>query len=184
MKILGGQFKGRNFFMPVDVRPTQANLRAAIFDLLGHDIEGLTFLELYAGSGAVGLEAVSRGAQEVVMVEKEPKHAEVIRENCALMNLDMGGQVKIIQADALATIKLFSLQKKTFDIIFYDPPFGRRLGKKTLKIIGENDILSALGFLIIQCDTSERLEIPERFKVIVDKAYGSSQLTLLQKQGD
>ncbi len=58
MKILGGKFRGRNFFMPFGIRPTQANLRSAIFDLLGQDIEGLTFLELYAGSGAVGLEAL------------------------------------------------------------------------------------------------------------------------------
>ncbi len=182
MKILGGQYRGRNFYMPSEVRPTQANLRAAIFDLLGQDIEGLTFIDIYAGSGAVGLEAVSRGAAEVVMVEKEAKHAQIIRENCMLIDLDLGGQVKIIEGDALATIKVLASQKRTFDIVFYDPPFGRRLGKKTLKVLDDNDILSALGFLIIQCDTTERLEIPEKFKVIIERTYGSSALTILQKK--
>ena len=182
MKILGGQYRGRNFYMPAEIRPTQANLRAAIFDLLGHDIEGLTFIDIYAGSGAVGLEAISRGAEEVVFIEKEPKHAAVIRENCDLLNLDLGGQVKVIEGDALATIKLLSTQKRSFDIVFYDPPFDRRLGKKTLKVLGDNDILSALGFLIIQCDTSEKLEIPEKFKVIIERTYGNSALTVLQKK--
>lgn len=182
MKILSGKLRGRNFYMPAGIRPTQANLRAAIFDLLGHDIGGLTFLELYAGSGAIGLEALSRGAAEVTMVEKEPKHAQVIRENCELLSLDLGGEVKVIQADALATIKLLALKNKVFDIVFYDPPFGRRLGKKTLKVLGDNDILYPLGFLIIQCDSSERLEIPEKFKVILKRTYGNSDLTLLQKE--
>ena len=62
MKILGGNLKGRNFYMPAGIRPTQNVVRAAIFDLLGHDLSGVSLLELFAGSGAVGLEAISRGA--------------------------------------------------------------------------------------------------------------------------
>ena len=80
--------------MPAGIRPTQGLLRAAIFDLLGHDLEGLSFLELYAGSGAVSLEAISRGAAEVVIVEKEPKNSEIIRENCDLLGIEMGGQFR------------------------------------------------------------------------------------------
>lgn len=167
--------------MPAGIRPTQANLRSAIFDLLGHDIDGLSFLELYAGSGAVGLEALSRGASTVVMVEKEPKNAQVIRENCELLGLNMGLEVKVLQEDALAAVKDLAEKKKSFDIVFFDPPFGRRLGKKTLKVLDDNDILTGLGFLIIQCDTSERLEIPDKFKVILQRIYGESLLTMLQK---
>ncbi len=167
--------------MPAGIRPTQDLLRGAIFDLIGHDVEGLSFLELYAGSGAVSLEAVSRGAGEVVMVEKELKHVDVIRGNFELLHIELGGKFRLIHADALATIKELGERKTRFDIVFFDPPFGRRLGKKTLKVIGDNDILHAQSLVIAQYDQSERLEIPKSLKVVVDKAYGSSQLTILEK---
>ena len=181
MKIIGGEHRGRNFFMPADIRPTTALLRAAIFDLLGQDMEGLTFLELYAGSGAVGLEAYSRGAKEVVMVEKEPKNAQIIRENCRILGIDPGGKVRVIQGDALATIKSFAKKSMKFDIVFYDPPYGRRLGKKTLKIIDDNDILHAQSFDVAQVEKGERMETPERLKVVTERPYGESHLTIYQR---
>jgi 16S rRNA (guanine966-N2)-methyltransferase len=181
MKILGGQYRGRNFYMPAEIRPTQGLLRQAVFDLIGHDIEGLSFLELYAGSGAVSLEAISRGAGSAVLVEKDPKNAQIIRENFELLGIEMGDKFRLIQGDALATIKDLGEKKKQFDIVFYDPPFGRRLGKKTLKLIDDNDILHALSFVIAQYDKSEKLEVPESLTVVTDKLYGSSHLTILQK---
>ncbi len=181
MKIIGGEHKGRNFYMPAGMRPTQGLLRAAIFDLLGHDIEGLSFLELYAGSGAVGLEAISRGAGQVVMVEKDPKHVQVIRENCELLGIEMGSHVRLSHGDALATTKELGAQGHKFDLVFYDPPFGRRLGKKTLKVICDSDILHPQSFIVAQYDTGERLEIPEGFTKVLERQYGSSYLTIIQK---
>ena len=167
--------------MPAGIRPTQGLLRAAIFDLLGHDIEGLSFLELYAGSGAVSLEAVSRGAGQVVIVEKDPKNAQVIRENCALLDIDMGSTVRLIHADALATVKNLGTQGLKFHIVFYDPPFGRRLAKKTLKVINDSDILHPHSFVVAQYDRTERLQIPEGLRVVLERRYGSSYLTVLEK---
>lgn len=181
MKIIGGEWKGRNFFMPAGIRPTQGLLRAAVFDLLGHDVEGLSFLDLYAGSGAMGLEAASRGAKPVVMVEKEPKNADIIRRNCERMGVDLGGDVRLIEGDALGTVKDLRDQNKTFDIVFFDPPFGRRLGKKTLKVIYESDILHGLSFIVAQYDQTERLEVPEGLTLVTDRSYGKSQLTIFQR---
>ncbi len=181
MKILGGQLKGRNFYMPAGIRPTQDILRAAIFDLLGHDIEGLTFLDLFAGSGAVGLEAVSRGAAGVTMVERDPKHADTIRENCRILGIELGEQNSLIEADAFATIKDMASRKKCFDIVFFDPPFGQKLGKKTLKCLGGHDILHAQSFLIAQYDLTEMLEVPEGMVLLTGRRYGSSYLNIFQK---
>ncbi len=181
MKIIAGEHKGKNFYMPADIRPTQGLLRAAVFDLLGHDIEGLSFLDLYSGSGAVGLEAVSRGAKEVLMIEKDPKNAGVIRENCELLGIEMGGNVKLINGCSLATLKDLGSKGKKFDIVFYDPPFGRRLGKKTLKVINDSDILHDQSFVVAQYDLGERLEVPEALKVDVDRVYGSSHLTIMHR---
>ncbi len=181
MKIIAGQLKGRNFYMPAEIRPTQGLLRAAIFDLIGHDIEGLTFLDLFAGSGAVALEALSRGAKEVTMVEHNPKNAEIIRENCELLQTVNLGPAFVIQGDAFATIKEFTRENRTFDLVFFDPPFGLKLAKKTLKLLGTHDILHGQSLVIAQYDKKEHLEIPEHLKVITQRLYGSSYLTIFQK---
>src|ERR1700733_14763491 len=119
MKILGGKYKGRNFYSPRGIRPTQNVLRAAIFDLLGHDLTALSFLELFAGSGAVSLEAISRGAQKVVMVEHNDLNAKTIRENCELLGIDLGGHFSLVHADAMASIKRLAEDHPPFDIVFF-----------------------------------------------------------------
>ena len=181
MKILGGKYKGRNFFMPAGIRPTQNVLREAIFDLLGHDFSGLRFLELFAGSGAVSLEAISRGADEVVMVEHNDLNAKTIRENCELMGIELGASFSLVHEDAFKYIKRLSEEAKTFDIVFLDPPYGQKLAKKTLKLLSLRDILHAQSWVCVQLEASEKLEIPESFAVLTQRRYGSSYLTILQK---
>ena len=85
------------------------------------------------------------------------------------------------EADALATVKALGSKKERFDIVFFDPPFGRRLAKKTLKVINDNDILHPQSFVIAQYDQSERLEIPPGLAVMLERRYGVSYLTILQK---
>jgi len=181
MKILGGKYKGRNFYMPEGIRPTQNILRQAVFDLIGHNLEGLSFLELYAGSGAVSLEAISRGASEVVIVEHNDLNAKTIQENCELLGIDLGDSYRLIHADALATLKRLSEEKKQFDVVFFDPPYGRKLAKKTLKLVITRDILHPQSLVIVQCDRSESLEAPEGFKVLTQRRYSSSYLMILQR---
>jgi 16S rRNA (guanine966-N2)-methyltransferase len=181
MKILGGKYKGRNFYMPAGIRPTQNVLRAAIFDLLGHDLSGLSFLDLFAGSGAVGLEAISRGADEVVMVEHNDLNAKTIRENGELLGIDFGGKFSLIHGDAFTSVKRLSEEARRFDIVFFDPPYGRNLAKKTLKLLTLRDILHPQSLVMIQFENSEKLEVPEGFSVLTQRRYGLSYLTLLQR---
>jgi 16S rRNA (guanine966-N2)-methyltransferase len=181
MKILAGKYKGRNFYMPEGIRPTQNVLRAAIFDLLGHDFTGLSFLELFAGSGAVSLEAISRGADAVVMVEHNDLNAKTIRENCELLGIDLGGNFSLVHGDAFKTLKQFSEEAKRFDIVFFDPPYAQKLAKKTLKLLDRSDILHPQSLVMVQMEASEKLEIPESFTVLTQRRYSSSHLTVLQR---
>ncbi|HQO58946.1 MAG TPA: 16S rRNA (guanine(966)-N(2))-methyltransferase RsmD [Candidatus Omnitrophota bacterium] len=187
MKILTGSYRGRNFYMPADIRPTQNVARKAIFDLIGHDLSGLTVLDLYAGSGAVGLEALSLGASKVTFVEKAPKCVDVIAENLTLLGLKDGhyfdNRCELLQADALAAIKAFSGKKRAFHLVFLDPPYDRGLVKKTLKTLGAYDIVHPVSFIIVQYGKSEYLpETQEGFSLIKRQRYGKSFLAIFQKK--
>ena len=135
MRIISGRFKGRIIKWPIGIRPTQDKVRKALFDILG-DIKGLSFLELYAGSGAVGLEALSQGASKVVFVENNNQCLEIIKKNLRYLDtrysiLDEGflraasieHQAVVITMDVFRAISLFSRKHKKFDIIFLDPPY-------------------------------------------------------------
>ncbi len=167
--------------MPAGIRPTQGILRAAIFDLLGHDIQGLTFLDLFAGSGAVGMEAVSRGAGEVTMIERDPKNARTIRENCRLLGIDLGGEYRLLEMDVFAAVKDMAARGKQFDIVFFDPPYERNMAKKTLKCLEAHVILHPHSFLVAQYDLTERVDVPDGMQIVTQRRYGSSHLTIFQK---
>jgi len=113
--------------MPRGIRPTQDKVRKAVFDILG-DIEGLTFLELFAGSGAVGFEALSRGAAELTLVELNRDAILAIKRNMEFLKV---ANCKLFHLEAEKAVKLLSLDKKRFDIIFIDPPYFKppRLSK-------------------------------------------------------
>jgi 16S rRNA (guanine966-N2)-methyltransferase len=178
VKIIGGKFRGRNFYMPAGIRPTQDIARKALFDILGQDLEGVTLLDLFAGSGAIGLEAISRGAAKATMVEKDPKCAAVIGENISLL---LGGSAagtyhyEVIQSDAFAVVKLFARQGRKFDVVFIDPPYGRELAKKALKTLEGYDILQPNCMVVIQHEKREILPQKEgRFLLYRQKNYGTT----------
>lgn len=175
MKIIGGQYKGRNFYRPLGIRPIQGSVSKSLFDILGQDLEGLIFLDLFAGSGSVGLEALSRGAKHCTFVEKDPKCAAIITKNLKLLDV---GAYSLITADSFAAIKQITLQKQAYDIVFSDPPYERDLGKKTLKTLEAYDILHPTSIVVIKHEKHEIL--PEeygRFRLFRQKKYGSTLLS-------
>jgi 16S rRNA (guanine966-N2)-methyltransferase len=183
MKIIAGKYKGKNFYMPFGIRPTQSIVRKALFDILGQDLEGITMLDLFSGSGAVGLEAVSRGAKKAVLVEKDPKCVDVIHENIGILSIgeDESGSplYEVVATDALAAIKLFARQEKKFDIVFIDPPYGRGLAKKALKTLGGYDILHPNCTVVVQHEKREILPQNEgRFLLFRQKKYGATFLSI------
>ena len=179
MKIIAGQFKGKNFYRPQDIRPTQNVGRKALFDILGGDLEGLSVLDLFAGSGAVGLEALSRGAEKVVFVEKDPKCFQVIEKNIELLSVQPNAKrhwpFELNQADAFAAIKSYAAEKRRFDVIFVDPPYARGLAKKALKTLEAYDILQPNCTLIIEHEKREILPAAlGRIILFREKKYGTS----------
>ena len=147
MRIITGQYRSRLLKTPKGIRPTEDRVRKALFDILG-DVSGLTFLELFAGSGSVGLEALSQGAQEAVFVENFRPASLAIEDN--LKTLGCQDRARIICQDAFRAVGNMVKNKEKFDLIFLDPPYYQGIAEKILQILGDCDILHQSGYIIIQ----------------------------------
>lgn len=127
MRIISGRFKGRIIKRPKGIRPTQDKVRKALFDILG-DIQGLSFLDFYAGSGAIGLEALSQGAGKVVFVETNSVCIKKIKENLKVLG---ASGYRVMRLDALQVLEKLAEGDEKFDIVFMDPPYYRDLAPRT-----------------------------------------------------
>ncbi len=157
MRIISGKFKSRRLkgTPPPGIRPTSDKLRETIFNILGDTIEGATFLDGCAGTGGMGIEAISRGAAEVYFIDQSRKACRIIRENLESLEIEEG--FKILEMDlpkALGTVQV------QFNIAFIDPPYEREdLYLASLERFGTRSLLAPDGLLIIE--HSKRTELPE-----------------------
>ena len=164
--------------MPAGIRPTQNKVRKAVFDILG-DIAGLSFLELFAGSGAVGFEAASRGAAEITLVEDNRNALKAIKDNIGSFDITY---CNLCSFDAEKAIQFFSKEKRRFDIIFMDPPYYVGMSKKTLQMLGGYDILAPNGLLVVQHFKKD--ELPDKsgsLELIKRSMYGDTLLCVYRK---
>lgn len=148
MRITGGFLKNQTLITPKvkTTRPTSEKLRQTVFNIAQHHVADAHFLDLYAGSGAMGIEALSRGAKEAVFIEKERAALAAIREN--LKDLDLEPLATVLQGDVLSLLK--KLKGKSFELIYIDPPYAQGLQMKTLSLIDELDLLHPQGLLFIE----------------------------------
>ena len=150
MRIIAGTFRSRQLksLKNLKIRPTSDMLRETLFNILGPGVEGSRFLDLFAGTGAVGIEAVSRGAAFVAFVESHGATARLIKENLALLHV--AGGVRVMAADAIAAIaKLAEERSAPFDFAFLDPPYANGDDyQQALRALGESDLVKE-GLLAI-----------------------------------
>jgi 16S rRNA (guanine(966)-N(2))-methyltransferase RsmD len=149
MRIIAGRFKGRRL-APVrgGIRPTSDKVREAIFSILGEAVAGTRVLDLFAGTGALALEALSRGAASAVLVEEEPAVLVVLRRNVAI--LGVADRVRIIPAPVQAALKRLKAAGERFELIFLDPPYGRGLAAATLELLHNSGIINASAWVVAE----------------------------------
>lgn len=173
MIITGGKFKGRKIITPDEkiTRPTLSKTRESVFNILFSliDFEGKTFLDLFAGSGIMALEALSRGFEDATCLEKNFKTLKILKSNFLSLNL----KPPIIVGDS---IKLLPKLQKKFDVIYIDPPYKSGLYELCLKIIKEHNILNQDGIIILE--HSENIDFGN-FRPIVKKNYSQKFITFL-----
>lgn len=150
MRVIAGQWRGRSLFSPGgSVRPTQDRVRQILFDILGDEIAEARVLDLYAGSGAVGIEALSRGAAEVTFVESDARVRRTLERN--LDAVEAGSRARILGRPALAALRDLLASGAEFDWILADPPYGSRDVARLLSWIGdEGAAISSGGGLVLE----------------------------------
>ena len=132
----------------MDTRPTQNRIKETLFNIIQGDVPGCRFLDLYAGTGAIGIEALSRGADRAVFADNSRRAVNCIREN--LQHTRLETQASVLESDAQAAVRRLSLQGARFDIIFLDPPYDADLEMPTLQAIGRAGILAEKGMVIVE----------------------------------
>jgi len=150
MRVIGGSAKGRRLatLRTLALRPTPDRVREALFDILGERISGAHVLDLFAGSGAIGLEALSRGARAVVLVEMHEPACRLIEKNLCVCGLH--DQATVRRADVLRALLLLKAEEERFDLIFLDPPYRTSLIEDALKQLGDGVLLAPAGQVVAE----------------------------------
>ena len=181
MRIIGGEARGRQIRLPggCRIRPTSDRVKKSLFDIL-HPVAGKSFLDLFAGSGNVGLESLSRGAIYAVFVERDLRLVEAIRKNLA--QLAFSAMAEVIAADAERGLGRLVRQKRRFDLVFADPPYDEGLLIETLKWLDGGDLLSEDGIVVLQHSIRESIEgLQIRTMAVMDqRRYGDTVLSFLK----
>ena len=181
MRVVSGNLRGMklNTIDGDSTRPTRDVVKEALFSIIQSYVPGAIFLDLFAGSGAIGIEALSRGAKEAIFIDLNPKCTAVIRENVAKGKVEDSS--RIYNTDYKIALK--KLQNSKIDIIYVDPPYNKSMGIDAIERISEYDILADEGIIIIETDTNE--EVPgfignyEKFNY---KRYGRNILSLYRRK--
>ncbi len=173
MRIIGGKYRGRTLvpFKGEDVRPTADRTKEALFNILAPEISGANMLDLFCGSGSVGLEAISRGADLVVFNDASRDSLAILEKNLALIREKESA--KIYNLDYRALLQRLDI---TFDIIFLDPPYKSDAGEDALRLIAERKLLNTGGIAVLESDRPFEGEIPQLVKYD-ERRYGIARLT-------
>ena len=175
LRIISGQFKGRRLDAPdgPQIRPTSNRLRERIFSILQSrvgSLEGLSVADIFAGTGAMGIEAVSRGAAKAWFVEKHEDSLELLRGN--LEKIGIAGLVRVIAADARQLPKA----DEAFNILFLDPPYRRRLAEPTLTSLVECGWAGNESLVIVEIAADDRFDLPDGFRMVDERQQGNNRV--------
>lgn len=182
MRIVGGQFRGRALKSPASqaIRPTSDKLRESIFNILVHaygdPISGARVLDLFAGTGALGCEAMSRGAKFALFVDDGAEARGLIREN--VEKLSLTGTTKIFRRDASKLGDISAMEP--FDLVFCDPPYGKGLASIALASAQAGKWLAPSALLVVEEAVKSEFKTPDGFEELERRKYGDSEIIILK----
>ncbi|WP_316181774.1 MULTISPECIES: 16S rRNA (guanine(966)-N(2))-methyltransferase RsmD [unclassified Bradyrhizobium] len=182
MRVVGGRLRGRNIASPAsrEIRPTQDRLREALFNILVHayddPIAGARVLDLFAGTGALGIEAVSRGAAFTLFVDNGAEARALLRNNVEALGL--GGVTKVYRRDATDLGPAHPVEP--FSLVFLDPPYGKGLAEKALASLRDGGWLTPSALLVVE-EAKAAFKVPEGFTELERRAYDDTEFVFLRR---
>lgn len=188
MRISAGKYAGRTVAPPKGprIRPTQDYVRQALFNILGARVGGARVLDLFAGSGALGIEALSRGAAHATFVDRSGFCIRAVEQNLEnLLGQASWESSTLLKADILSAIRKLALRRQTFDLVLLDPPYGEDLTRKTLIALCQGAIVSQSGWVVVE--SAKRDPLPPAFeesgsRLMMQRieTYGDTALTFYE----
>ena len=165
-----------------DVRPTTDRIKETLFNMITNEVPGSRFLDLFAGSGAIGIEALSRGAEHAVFVDKNRAAVQCIQKN--LEHVKMSKDATVLQLDALAAISRLEQKKEQFDVIFMDPPYDCMLEKQVLLRLADSPLVTEDTLIIVEASLETEFDYLEENGYLVrkDKLYKTNHHVFIVKK--
>lgn len=180
LRVISGSARGKKLISPPDekVRPTLDRIKESVFNMIAFSVYDSVVLDLFSGSGALGVEALSRGAKKCIFVDKSRESLKVTEDNLKITSLD--GKASLINSDFSDFLEVTN---ETFDLIFLDPPYHEGLMDNALKLIHSKNLLSKDGIIVCESDTEAAFSPDESlFEVYRNKRYGKVLITLLKNK--
>ncbi|SHJ55207.1 16S rRNA (guanine(966)-N(2))-methyltransferase RsmD [Clostridium cavendishii DSM 21758] len=175
MRIISGKAKGRKILSPAtnETRPTLDRIKESIFNIIQGYIIDSVVIDVFAGTGSLGLEAASRGAKEVYLIDKSPVTYPLLKQN--IENLKFEDVCTSVNTDAYSALRSFASKGVVFDLIFIDPPYMKDLIPEAMEIVDKNKMLHEDGIIVCKIDTSEEIfEGTENIKLVDKRKYGNT----------
>ena len=182
MRVVGGRLRGRNLASPStrEIRPTADRLRESVFNILMHaydnPIEGARVLDLFAGTGALGIEASSRGAKFVLFVDNGAEARALLRNNVEALGL--GGVTKVYRRDATSLGPAYPVEP--FSLVFLDPPYGRGLAEKAVTSLRDGKWLTPGALVVVEESKAAGFSAPDGFEELERRAYDETEFVFLR----
>ena len=184
MRIIGGMARGRKLFAPAgdNTRPTSDRVREALFNIISMHVRGARVLDLFGGSGALTLEAMSRGAESAVVNDMNGAAVSVIRRNAQAVLGDEQDDLKITCRDYKALIR--DLTGK-FDLVFLDPPYRMESAyADAVTLLAKQDLLAEDALIVMEQTASAQIPVPEGFEAYDERKYGETKLLFVRRAGE
>lgn len=175
MRIISGRAKGRKILSPAtnETRPTLDRIKESIFNIIQGYVVDSVVVDVFAGTGSLGLEAASRGAKEVYLIDKSPVTYPLLKQN--IENLKFEDVCTSINGDSYSALRNFASKGVVFDLIFIDPPYMKDLIPQAMEIVDKNNMLQEDGMIVCKIDSSEEIfEGTENIKLVDKRKYGNT----------
>ena len=181
MRVISGKAKGRRLIAPKGgaIRPTADRIKESLFNILPRDFSGMKILELFAGTGNISIEALSRGAESALLVDASERSARIIREN--LRRLELTDRAQMWVMPVRRALNAVGRQGQKFDVIFLDPPYDQKLVGRSLELITSVDPVYPTGVVVAEHSVRETLKSSYRFLSLNDqRRYGDTLLSFFR----